>query len=478
MNLKLRPYQEKAVDDLRKSFREGNKSPVLQLPTGGGKTVCFSFIAEQMANNKKSVFILAHRSEIIKQISRTLRQFGVNHGLISPQFTPSLLQKIQVGSVQTLVRRLDRYTCPDLIITDECHHSTSPTYRKIYDHYKKAKLLGVTATPCRTDGKGLNAVYDDISIGPTMSWLIENEFLSDYKVFAPPSGLDMTGVRKGRNGDYQTSETVERVDKKTITGCAVEHYQKICPGAPAIAFCASVAHAEHVASAFIQAGIPAKSIDGKMTEEVRHSAIEDLEKGKIKVLTSCDIVSEGTDIPVVTAAILLRPTLSLIFHLQSCGRALRTHPSKKISYIIDHVGNCLTHGLPDDEREWTLDGDSGKKKKKKEDEVSSVKQCPECYCVHRSVMKQCPECGYIYTSKIREPDQIDGELVEMQKRKAEEEYIKEQAKYARKRKQASAETIEQLIAFGQSMGYKNPEGWAKHIYDARQKKKEKNKIIA
>ena len=167
-----------------------------------------------------------------------------------------------------------------------------------------------------------------------------------YKVFAPPSGVDMTGVKRV-GGDYKKNEMEKRVDKKTITGCAITHYKKICPGAPAIAFCVSVAHAEHVAAEFIRNGIPARSIDGKMSEEQRRSAIEDLETGKIKVLTSCDIVSEGTDIPVVTAAILLRPTLSLIFHLRSCGRALRPHPSKKISYIIDHVGNCLAHGLPD-----------------------------------------------------------------------------------------------------------------------------------
>jgi len=476
MKLTLRDYQDKAVSDVRQSYIDGYRAPVLQLETGAGKTVCFSDISERMASLGKSAMILVHRIELVKQTSRTLNQFGVDHGIINPKFTPNTRKRIQIASVQTLIRRLDRYKAPDLIITDECHHSLANSYLKIYEKYKQSRLLGVTATPERPDGKGLDKVYDKLITGPSMRELINRGHLSDFKVFAPPAGVDFSNVGV-KYGEFDNEEIVRRVDKRSITGCAIEHYKRICPGVPAIAFCSSVKHAQHVADQFIQAGIPAKSIYSGMGDELRYGAIRDLELGRIKILTSCDIVSEGTDVPVVAAAILLRPTMSLIVYMQQGGRALRAYPGKQWSYIIDHVGNVMRHGFPDDERQWSLEGNAGNKKKQ-EAETVAPKQCPSCYCCHKSTMKSCPECGHVYIIIDRSPKEVNGTLVELnrdfekeekEKAKEEKEYIKKQKAKARGYSMSKAQTLEQLEELAQELGYKP--GWAKHIFEARQKKR-------
>jgi len=465
MNLKLRKYQISVISELRKAYSRGAKAPLMVAPTGAGKTVMFAHITEGAAKKGKRIMILVHRQELLMQCSRALDSLGVGHGLIAPGHTPTI-DNVQVASVQTLIRRLNNNNIkyPDLIIIDEGHHAVAGSWIKIITYYSRAKILGVTATPIRLDGKGLgqpSAFYDTLVSGPTTKELISQGFLSKPIVYAPPSDADFTGLRT-KYGDYDKSGVVDIMDKPTITGDAVQHYRRICPGSPAIVFAASVKHAQHVAEEFSSSGIPAESIDGKLNDTSRRLRIEALADGKIKVLTSCDIISEGTDIPVVTTAILLRPTQSLALFMQQCGRCLRPYPGKENSFILDHVGNVFRHGLPDEDRDWELTGDKFKNSKKEADLINSV-QCVNCYAFFNKYLTHCPQCGAIRGKKERTIKEVEGELKKIEENEAR---IK---RYNRRRQQSNAKTIEELLEIARERGYNKQ--WAYHIFNARKRKK-------
>jgi superfamily II DNA or RNA helicase len=455
----LRDYQEILVDSVRDSFRTGKKAPLVVSPTGSGKTVMFAYISDRTSARQKKVLILVHRQELVDQTCKTLRAFGVDHGIIAAGRTPERWRMVQVASVQTLVRRLDFFR-PDLIIIDEAHHGTAGSWRKVIDANPQARVLGVTATPERLDGRGLSEVFDDLIRGPEVSWLIDQGHLSRPKYYAPPQHVDRSSLPRTR-GEIDLRAAAAAMDKKNITGDAVEHYRRICPNALAVAFCASVVHAENVAEQFSAAGFPAATIDGNMDRDHRREVVNMLGDGRLKVLTSCEIINEGFDLPVVSAAILLRHTESLGLHLQQIGRVLRVSPGKANAYILDHVGNLARHGFAEDVRDWSLEGRKKRKKGKKDDEPEvNVRQCPTCFCCHVPAPK-CPECGHEYVIKAREIEVVDGTLQEI-----DPELIRRQ----RKREQASAETLEDLIAIGRQRGYKSAESWAKHVFHARQGK--------
>lgn len=462
--LTLRHYQQTAVDGIRESFRTGRKAPLLVLPTGGGKTIVFSYIAANASARGKRVLVLVHRIELMRQTSDKLRQFGVDHGLINPLFTPTYWKPVQVASVQTLVRRLNKLaaTPPDLIIVDEAHHATAGTWRTIINAYPNALVLGVTATPCRGDGTGLGrdagGMFDDLITGPQVADLIKEGFLVAPKVYAPLERLDLSGLRT-RMGDYEKQELERAVDKPRITGHAVEHYRKLCPGAPAVAFCVSIAHAEHVAAEFNAAGFRAVALDGSHDDDYRKRILKGLGTGEVHVVTSCDLISEGTDIPAIGCAILLRPTQSLGLYLQQVGRALRPCEGKDHAVVLDHVGNVLTHGMPDDPRDWTLDGEEKRSRGAKSEPTIRVQQCEQCFAVHPPA-PMCPHCGHVKAVESRAPEQVDGQLEE----------ITAMNRAALRRQQnaevAKAKTREELERIAAARGYKP--GWVAHILRSRE----------
>ena len=435
------------------------------LPTGGGKTVVFSYIAATTAARGKRVLILVHRIELLRQTSEALRKSGVRHGLVNPKFTPELTAPVQVASVQTIIKRLHLFKSFDLIVVDEAHHALATTWKRIIDHYSMARVLGVTATPCRADGTGLGieagGVFDDIIIGPQVSDLIAKGFLVKPVIYAPAERLDLSGLRT-KMGDYDNAQLENLMDKPTITGDAVSHYKKLCDGVPAVAFCVSVRHAQHVAEEFRSAGYRAYHADGSLDDDVRKRILNGLGNGTVDVVTSCDLISEGTDIPAIGAAILLRPTQSLGLYLQQVGRALRPCAGKERAVILDHVGNVLTHGLPDEIREWSLEGEQRKKKKNEDKEKTiQVKQCEKCYAIHEPA-PICPVCGHIYEVKENAPQQVDGELRELS---ADDRLRLKKAKIT---EQARAQSLEELERIASQRGYKP--GWAKHIWASRQNK--------
>lgn len=465
MKFQLRDYQQKSVDAIRGAYQKGYRTPLLVLPTGGGKTIVFSHIAERMAARGKRVYTLVHRKELLMQASGKLNEMGLpQHGLIAPghSMTGDL---VQVASVQTLARRLDRLPEPDLIIIDEAHHAAAGTWKKILDRWPHSRFLGVTATPIRLDGKPLGkkagGYFDTLVEGPNIRWMIDNGYLTQPVVYGPPTGIDPDQL-KMRGKDFSQESAEALYDRPTITGNAIEHYLRICNGLPTIAFCTSVAHAEHAAAQFTAAGISAYSLTADLTDAQRKHRIDCLADGRVSVLTSCDIVSEGTDIPVVAVAMLLRPTQSLGLYLQQVGRVLRPYPGKKQSIILDHAGNSLLrHGMPDEVRDWDLDagvikrGGNGEK-------GPATRRCERCYAVFPGGARQCPACGYVAPVKERSILEVAGELIQM---------TPEQIAAFRKRSRAAvgrARTLDELLQVAEMRGYKKE--WAYQIYNRRQMK--------
>lgn len=475
--IKLYDYQQKAVDDIREAFKSGYKSPFLTAPTGAGKTVILSEICANAAKKGTNTVILVHRQELVVQTAKALGKFGINHSLIAPAKVVQNAIKIQleelkksyfrdesniyIATVQTLIRRMADLPKFDLILIDEAHHGVAGTWLKIVKSYPEAKILGVSATPERLDGKGLGVncggIFDKLIIGPTISDLIDRGFLTKPKVYCPPIQADFDGIRTIA-GDFDRKEQEKRLNKPRIIGNVISHYRKYCEGIPAIAFCPTVEYAKYVAENFNAAGYRATSIDGNMDDYQRNRAINDLANGRLDVLTSCEIVSEGTDIPVVGAAILLRKTKSLGLYLQQVGRALRAYPGKSEAIILDHVGNCIEHGLPDDNHEWTLSGRNLKKASSNKSGGSSCRQCLNCYAVYPSAASECPLCHTPANKTKTEIEEVEGELVEFKKRNERIE-------------RGRAQTIEELISLGKSRGYKNPVAWARYVYNGRRTKK-------
>jgi superfamily II DNA or RNA helicase len=495
MKIRPRDYQHDDIDKLRACYRNGDRAVVYQLPTGGGKTIVSSFIVHSTSTRKIITWFLVHRQELVRQSIRTFNELGIPHGVIATGFTPDPFADVQIGMVQTVANRLGKLRAPGFIVQDEAHHLRAKTFSSIVDYYPEAKILGLTATPCRLDGQGLGIQcgghFDSMVNGPTLSALIDQGYLCRPKIFTPSLG-DLSGLHK-RYGEFIQKETLAVLDKPKITGCAVEHYQKICHNVPAIVFCASVGHAENVAAQFHPAGYRAASIDGAMHDNDRKGRLTSLGNGGLHLLTSCDLISEGFDLPVVGAAILLRPTASLSMLLQQIGRALRpiyAHgydlrtPAGRLAaiaasvkphaYIIDHVGNINRHqlhglGRPEWDIEWTLDGEV-KRKKGASDSGPPFKQCPQCYGVS-APSPSCPMCGFIYEVQARELEQVDGDLQEidemtLQRLKKIED---DRAKYARMREVSQLKTLEDFQKYGQDKGYKP--NWAYINYNIRAKRR-------
>ncbi len=492
MTVTLRDYQEDAVAGVRGLLRE-HGAVLLVLPTGGGKTICFSYIAANASQRGRTVFILAHLDTLLKQASNKLRDCGLDHGIISPAFTPALYKRVQVASVQTLVRRLEKVKkAPDLLIIDECHLSSAASYIKVVAHFlamnPQMKVLGVTATASRLDGKGLRkgggGLFEALYCGVSFGEMIRRAFLCRPVVYASPNVLDLSGVKK-KGGDYDSSSLAEAMDKPKITGDAVEHYQRICPGVPAIAWCANVAHAQHVAAEFNARGITALALSGENDTKERDDALAALAAGTVKVVTFAMLLVAGVDCPAIKAIIMLRPTMSLASYLQTVGRgsrpiyapgmpqgtieerlaAMDAGPKGRTFFVLDHAGLVFKHGFAEDEREWSLDGLKKKAgKKKKQDDTLDLKQCPKCHIIHHPE-PVCPGCGHVYQTRQRTLEHEDGELQEITPEK------KAEMAKARQIEVGKAKTLEELQEIAKQRGYS--ERWADHVFKAKAKKAEK-----
>jgi DNA repair protein RadD len=404
----LRAYQRRDVDRIREHYANDVAAVCYQLPTGGGKTVVFVHILVAAAAKGSRVLVLAHRDEILLQIIKALSESGIGFGIIAAGYPASPNERVQVASVYSIPNRIDRIGKFDLVIIDEAHHAVASTWRDTLAALSGARVLGVSATPERLDGKGLDDIFDELVRGPTVRELIDGGYLAPFVAYGPKTDLNLGSVRVTA-GDYQIDQLADVMSDGIVVKSAVSEYRRLCPGAPAIAFCVDIAHSQQVAKAFRDGGWRAAHVDGNTQRDERRDLIASLADGRLDVLTNCGLISEGLDVPGVVAAILLRPTMSRALYLQQVGRALR--PGKPKAFILDHAGCIQRHGLPDHPHEWTLEG-RPKKGASAGSQQPPTRQCEHCGAFNSPTATHCQECGTaIFVPTAR--DDIKVELTEI-----------------------------------------------------------------
>ena len=430
----LRPYQEQYIKKVKEAFLKGFRAPCVVAPCGAGKSVIIGTIVKRTARRGREVLFLVHRKELCEQIEETFAALKI----------PPAAYNIQM--VQTASRRLETTSQPGLIITDENHHGLAKSYRKIYDHFSNVPRLGFTATPVRLNGSGLGDVNDILIEEVTARWLIDHEFLAPYKYYAPTL-INEDRLKLSRIRDFSSSSIDEAMkENKTIYGDVIRHYMQLAPGEKAICYCHSIEASQEAAREFRDHDISAVHIDAKTPQHERKQIINDFRAGNIQVLTNVDLIGEGFDVPDCSTVILLRPTQSLSLHIQQSMRSMRYQPGKTAK-IIDHVGNVHLHGLPDEERAWSLEP------KKERAAGVSIKTCPCCFSVFTADIKICPMCGYLQPKRERkrELDEDRGAtLEEYSKPKIIIDYTEPQ----------EAKSIEELKEIAENRNYNK--GWIYH----------------
>ncbi len=400
--ISLRPYQKQFINDVRAEFRKNHKRIVGVAPCGAGKTIMTGWMIRESARRGKRSIFFVHRHELISQTSETFDRLGVEHGIIAAGTPMQLDLPVQIASVQTLARRLDKIPAPDFLICDECHHILANTYKKIINKWKDAFLVGVTATPQRMGGINLGDVFTSMVEGPSVDELIKLGNLTDFNYFAPETDIDLSHVHT-KFGEYVNSELAQVMSSRCIIGDIVAHYKKLAKNKSAICYCVNVNHSKMVSESFLRANIPTAHVDGETPKKEREYLVEDFRQGKIKVLCNAELFSEGFDVPRCQAVILARPTRSLTLYIQQAMRPLR--PDKddpdKVAVIIDHVQNYLRFGLPNTVHEWSLDPNPPKRH-----HPAPVKTCPDCELVVPFATKTCPECGYKFVTEEDEEERL------------------------------------------------------------------------
>jgi superfamily II DNA or RNA helicase len=445
----LRPRQVTAIDGITTAFLRGFKAPILRASTGFGKTHTSATIIRRALAKGKRVWFLAHLDSILNATARKLEAEGIQYGWIAANHPGDRRHAVQIASVLTLVRRLDRYDPPELIIVDEAHLAVADSYQEVFKWAKAgpkfwekggAYLLHLTATPQRLDGRGMGEVADTIIDTCSTQELIDEGLLVPVRYFEP------TAI--GKDG------------KPALVGDPLSHYQKHAHGRPGIGFCVSNIEAQRYADMFRDAGYRTLAINGDSDPAMRDAAERGIQSGDIDLVFNCKLWVAGVDVPAVSCIIDMRPTDSLVTYLQGLGRGLRTDKGKTDLIYLDCVGNKGRHGDPTAERVWTL-ASAAQGSGKLKSEVP-VKCCPKCFATVASIASTCM-CGHVFEVKLRKIERIDGELVE-----AAEAAI--QAKRMERQAQGRAQTLEELVAIGQSRGMKRPRLWANFVLRARHAK--------
>lgn len=397
MNITLRPYQDNAIVKLRESYRRGNRRVVLVSPTGSGKTVIAMAIVDLASvKNGGNILFIAHRREIIDQTSKKLGKIGIRHGVImGDDGRHDLEAKVQVASIQTLIRR--DLPPADFIIIDECHLSISKSYQKVLKHYGNTPVLGLTATPWRTDGQGLDVVYQDLVLVSQVKDLVRDGYLLAPDIYTPYRPK-LTGVRV-RAGDYVESDLNDVMNKEHLIGRIVTHWKENTLNKRTVVFACSVTHSKHITHNFINAGIAAAHLDHNTPRNKRNEILEKLASGEIKVVSNVGILTEGWDLPQLECAIMARPTKSRSLYLQMAGRIMRTIDGKTSATLMDHAGNFYEHQSPTTVRNYNLEVEP-KKTNKKGNKAGIGKICPDCYRICAPNTLLCPNCGFHFKPKI------------------------------------------------------------------------------
>lgn len=454
MNVTLRQYQQDAITLAKNSLSTGNKRVVIALATGGGKSaICESIILGARAKGKRVMF-LVNRVQLADQMSAHLSRARIQHGVMQGENTRGTYHDVIIASIDTIHRR--GYPDCDLILADECHGAAgSKKYHKLFEHYKNATIIGVTATPM---AKGLGKAYpwgnlfQDIVSPISIPELIEQGYLVDVDIYTP-SEPDLSNV-KIVAGDYHEGQLGEAVDKPTLIGDIVTQWHKLAKGKQTIAFGVNIPHSQHIVESFIASGISAVHVDYSMPYEEKAAIIKRFRDGEFMVLSNCALLSEGFDAPATECMILARPTKSLARYIQMAGRILRPSPGKEKAIMLDHSGSAVRLGFPTDAIEYTLcDGkpktSTGSAKKVEEKKPT---KCPSCSYLKKTGGK-CPVCGFL-PKRENTVEHAAGELVPMTK--------KEKAKKAKLDGLDKQHVYSELFSIAIEHGYSS--GWIAHKY--------------
>ena len=443
--LLLRDYQIDLLQMTVDAFKKGFHRPLIVAPCGAGKSYLF---ASMVQRTKGEVLVLTHRQELKQQHERLLNDLGITNA--------------RVSMILTEANRLGRYSKPSLIIADEAHLSRSNSWVKVIEYYD-TYTIGLSATPCRLDGKPLGDIYDCLIEGVDAKWLIENKRLAPYEYYAPTL-VDTSNLRVVC-GDYVISELEQLMNERAIYGDVIEHYRKFAEGERAIAYCVSVGHARTTAEAFNNAGIRSAFLSANTPTRERQQIMDDFRNGLITVLCNVGIIAEGISIDEVSCCMLLRPTESVALGVQQMMRCMRYKPGKTAK-IIDFSSNFLRVGLPDEKREWGLDKPLKRKKELDENGNLYIRCCPECFLTFVTA-PSCPYCGAAYPLTPREIKAR--EEIELKRITLEEAERVEKVKKAARVEQGRAQSFEELVKLGRARGYKNPAFWASKVLRGRKK---------
>jgi DNA repair protein RadD len=441
----LRPEQVALKSDILAAF-EHHQNVLAVLPTGGGKTVIFSDIVREFTANGYTCWAIAHRKELVGQISLALANQGVSHKIIGPQslvrycrnrhlaaLGASFIRENNrnaVVSVDTLASRIDQLrgeaSGVNLWVQDEAHHVLRENkWGKVIELFPRARGLGVTATPLRADGKGLgreaSGVFDTLIEGPRMAELVETGKLCKYRIACSPTALiDISSVSiSSATGDYKHGELVKAVRRTpSLFGNMISNYRKLAHGKSAIAFITDVDTAGHLAEDFRNAGISAMALSAKTADNVRDEAIERFKTRRLQILVNVGLFDEGFDVPGVEAVLDGAPTCSLARFDQKFGRMMRVSQGKDYGLYLDFAGNVARHYPPDSSilvnpaRDWSLA--DRERRQKAEPDVIPSRYCPNCTAPYPRIYKACPYCGHTVIPQARaNPEVVDGDLLEV-----------------------------------------------------------------
>lgn len=363
----LRDYQVAALDACRREYARGKRWPLLVLPTGAGKTATAVDACVRAAKKGERVLWTAPRRELVTQAAETIRRAGIDPGVIlADHERGDTASPIQVAGLQTLLAK-PRDTWPDasFVVSDEAHHVVSDEWSQIAKGYPTARGIGLTATPERGDGRSLGDAFDALVVGATIAELTARGFLVPCDVVAP--------ARKLRGLATDPAAAV------------LKHAE----GRPTVVFCTNVKHARDVADELHREGITAACVDGQMPNDRREEALARFAAGGLQVLTNVSVLTEGWDAPIAAVAVLARGCSSASLYLQIVGRILRPAPGKTRALLVDLTGCVHTHGLPDEEREYSLEGTAIRRGKR-----TPITQCLACGAVFRP-RRTCPACGRV-----------------------------------------------------------------------------------
>ena len=431
----LRDYQQHQKNEIIHSWNAGKRNILSVMPCGAGKTVNMSDMFHYL---DVPGIAIAHRQELVSQISLTLARWRIYHRIIAPasiirfiinqhiveqgQSFVSTSAKVAVAGVDTLIRRTNeiaRFAGQVRIWqTDEAHHLLqSNKWGKAVELFLNAFGLGWTATPCRADRKSLargqDGVFDHMIVSPSMRKLIDQRHLCDYVIYGPPSDLDLTNVEIGDSGDFKSDQLREATYRSSITGDIVRDYLKYAPGKLGVTFAVDVSMGEDHTAAFNSAGVPAALVTAKTPDHIRAELSRSFRRGDLKQLVNVDIFGEGYDLPALEVVSMGRATESYPLYVQQFCRALRTLAGKSHGIIIDHVGNVMRHGLPDGARAWSLDAPERRKRITSDDIPVRICVNPECFRAYEGYSIRCPHCGHKPAPAERDrPELVEGDLTE------------------------------------------------------------------